>query len=65
MFTYKKGDIDRKKEELLEKKRRLLIKARIAVEWEKEDLLSKFEEEIKALNDELNKLKWIIENWRE
>ena len=57
MFTYKKGDIDRKKEELLEKKRRLLIKARIAVEWEKEDLLSKFEEEIKALNDELNKLK--------
>ena len=57
MFTYKKGDIDRKKEELLEKKRRLLIKARIAVEWEKEDLLSKFEEEIKVLNDELNKLK--------
>lgn len=57
MFINKIGDINRKKEELLEKKRRLLIKARIAVEWEKEDLLSKFEEEIKVLNDELNKLK--------
>lgn len=57
MFINKIGDINRKKEELLEKKRRLLIKARIAVEWEKEDLLSKFEEEIKVLNDELNELK--------
>ena len=41
-------------DELLQKKRRILLMARMAIEWEREDLLPELEAQFEQVNLELN-----------
>ena len=40
--------------ELLQEKRRILLVARMAVEWDREDMLPDLETQLEQLNDELS-----------